>query len=548
MDITEALLSIGLLTIAAKLFEGVFKRFGLNSIVAYATAGVILGPLAGLAEPGPSLEIILGIGIFMLFFLIGLEEIDIKGFLAAARGRLLVAAVLSVTISLLIALAVTTDVIIDLHLDLEFMQALGLAGVLSLSSLGVVAKVLIDEGRVNDRVGVQIFTVVIIAELIALFVVGFAISDHFHIAGSGAGLDVLEVPLLIGQIVGFAAITWLIATKVLPRVIVWLHRFLQVPQLSFGLLLGSLFLVVVAAERVGLHGSLGALLFGAALSTLPYQVRRDIMPGMRGTAEGFFVPLFFASAGLYLSPDFLSLPPQTILALVFLPLLGKFLGSIVSSYITRLDAPFATATGLMAKGVAEIALLLLLLQTGAINQAVFSLLALVMLGYMLVTPLGISFAVRRLKSPKSAAPIGKIPPSFGRFALEGIQVSDILDRFRSHPDKSMSIKTFAEHWLLPEQNDYVIVDDDSVAGIVSLSMLRYLPRNEWDDTPLSQVMRERVTYAYTDEYVEDVLQRMTDGSITVLPVAERRSEKFVGSISSTEVLEMIVQSARGHDI
>ncbi len=548
MDITEALLSIGLLTIAAKLFEGVFKRFGLNSIVAYATAGVILGPLAGLAEPGPSLEIILGIGIFMLFFLIGLEEIDIKGFLAAARGRLLVAAVLSVTISLLIALAVTTDVIIDLHLDLEFMQALGLAGVLSLSSLGVVAKVLIDEGRVNDRVGVQIFTVVIIAELIALFVVGFAISDHFHIAGSGVGLDVLEVPLLIGQIVGFAAITWLFATKVLPRVIVWLHRFLQVPQLSFGLLLGSLFLVVVAAERVGLHGSLGALLFGAALSTLPYQVRRDIMPGMRGTAEGFFVPLFFASAGLYLSPDFLSLPPQTILALVFLPLLGKFLGSIVSSYITGLDAPFATATGLMAKGVAEIALLLLLLQTGAINQAVFSLLALVMLGYMLVTPLGISFAVRRLKSPKSAAPIGQIPPSFGRFALEGIQVSDILDRFRSHPDKSMSIKTFAEHWLLPEQNDYVIVDDDSVAGIVSLSMLRYLPRNEWDDTPLSQVMRERVTYAYTDEYVEDVLQRMTDGSITALPVAERRSEKFVGSISSTEVLEMIVQSARGHDI
>lgn len=548
LELTEALLSIGLLIVTAKLLEGVFKRFGLNAIVAYATAGVLMGPLTGLAHPGPSLEIILGIGIFMLFFLIGLEELDIKGFVAAARGRILVAAVLSVTISLLAALAVTTDTVIDLELGLEFTHALGLAGVLSLSSLGVVAKVLVDEGRVNDRVGVQIFTVVILAELVALFVVGFSISEHIHISGSNPGLDALEVLLLIGQILAFAAVTWLVSTKLLPRVIVWLQRFLRVPQLSFGLLLGSLFLVVVAAERAGLHGSLGALLFGAALSTLPYQVRRDIMPGMRGTAEGFFVPLFFASAGLYLSPDFLELPPQTIVALVFLPLFGKFLGSIFGAYVTRLEAPFATATGLMAKGVAEVALLLLLLQTGAINQAVFSLLALVMLGYMLITPLGISFSVRRLKTPKQAVPIGQIPSSFGRFALEGIQVDDILDRSRGHADKAMSVKTFAEHYLLPEQNDYVIVDEGQVAGMVSLSMLRYLPRTEWEDTPLDRVLRDQVVFAYSDEYVEDVLQRMTESSVTTLPVAERESEKFIGSIASTEVLEMIVDSARGHEI
>ena len=194
LELTDALLSIGLLIVTAKLLEGVFRRFGLNAIVACATAGVVMGPLTGLAEPGPSLEIILGIAIFMLFFLIGLEELDIKGFLAAARGRVLAAALLSVTISLLAALAVTTDTVIDLGLDLE----LGLAGALSLSSLGVVAKVLVDEGRVNDRVGVQIFTVVILAELVALFVVGFSISEHIHMSGSNPGLDALEVLLLIG--------------------------------------------------------------------------------------------------------------------------------------------------------------------------------------------------------------------------------------------------------------------------------------------------------------------------------------------------------------
>ena len=269
---------------------------------------------------------------------------------------------------------------------------------------------------------------------------------------------------LIGQIVGFTIVTWFVSTRLLPKVIELLHQFLQVPQLSFGLLLGGLFLVVVGAERVGLHGSLGALLFGAALSMLPYQVRRDIMPGMKGAAEGFFVPLFFASAGLYLSTEFLKLPPETILALVLVPLAGKFAASFISAYITRLDAPFAIATGLMAKGVAEIALLLLLLHTGSIDKGVFSLLVLVMFGYILLTPMGITFAIRRLEHSDEVTPQGQAPPSLDRFALEGIRVRDILDRSRNYPQQSLTVKAFAEHWLLPEQHDYVVVDQRKLAG------------------------------------------------------------------------------------
>ena len=183
----------------AKLLEGIFKRFGLNAIIAYATTGVVLGPMTGLIETGTEVDLILSIGIFIFFFLIGLEELDIRGFLSAIRGRLFLASVLSVTISLLVSLAVTTDTFFDLGLELDFTQALGLAGVLSLSSLGVVAKVLIDEGRIKEPVGVQIFTTVIIAELIALFVVGFAISEHFYAGGQGHTLDLLSVSTIIGQ-------------------------------------------------------------------------------------------------------------------------------------------------------------------------------------------------------------------------------------------------------------------------------------------------------------------------------------------------------------
>ena len=548
LDIHDALFSIGLLIVGAKLLEGAFKRFGLNSIIAFAVTGAVLGPVTGLVEPTGDLDLILSIGIFMFFFLIGLEELDIRGFIAAIRGRLFFAAFLSVAISLVASLAVTTDVVIDLGLELSFTQAMGLAGVLSLSSLGVAAKALIDQGRLKERVGVQIFTAVIIAELIALFVVGFTISEHFDSGDHSQAPDVQGIGIVVAQIAGFAILTWLFSTKVLPRVIVVLQHFLQVPQLSFGVLLGGLFLVVVVAEEAGLHGSLGALLFGAALSALPYQVRRDIMPGMRSAAAGFFVPLFFASAGLQLSFEFLRLPPETILALTLVPFAGKFAGSFLSAFVMRLEAPLAMAAGLMAKGVAEIALLLLLLNTGAIDEGVFSLLVLMMFGYILLTPLGISFALKRMRSSGAAGEQGRVPPLLVRFALEDVRVQDILDRSRTYPEKSLSVKAFAETWLFPEQHDYVVVDKGQLAGIVSLSMLRYLPRSVWEGTSLSSVLRSNTPMAYGDELVEDALQRMTENSITVLPVADRVTGELIGSISSHEVLEMLVVTAQGPDI
>ena len=538
-----------MLLVFAKLLEGVFKRFGLNSIIAYGIAGVIIGPATGLAEATVETEAVMSVGIFIFFFLIGLQELDIKGFLGAIRGRLFIASTISVLVCLLASLAVTSGTFYDFGLELDFTQALGLAGILSLSSLGVAARALIDRGRLRHPVGVQIFVAVIIAELLCLFIVAFTISEHFSEEAGGHPPDAMSVAVVIAQILAFTLATWLFSTRVLPKAIVRLHHLLQVPQLSFGVLLGCLFLVVEFAEVVGLHGTLGALLFGAALSTLPYQVRRDIMPGLRGAADGFFVPLFFTNAGLHLTMEFLHLPPETILALIVVPLVGKVAGSYLGAFITRLHAPWTTGTGLMAKGVAEIALLLMLLQNGSIHGGVFSLLVTVMFGYLLITPMWIGFALKRLERTEAAArPEGPLPPSIARFVLDDVQVSDLLDRSRTHPEQSLSVKAFVETWLLPEERDYVVVDKGKLAGIVSLGMLRYLPRNEWESATLGSVLRRDTPTAYGDEMVEDVLQRMTESALTVMPVADRETDELMGSISSHEVLEMLVLSQQGPDL
>ncbi len=536
----ETLLPIGMLVVVAKLAEGIFGRLGLSSIVAFTVTGIVLGPVSGLIEPGPGLHVFLGVGVFILFFLVGIDEIDIQGFVSTIRGRFFLASAISVAISLLAALAVTSDVLgLDFSLNLPFTPALALAGILSLSSLGLVVKVLADGDNLKEPIGLEIFTTVFIAEMLALLLVGFTIGEDAY--GESAGhVGVVSILFLLGQIVGFTVVSWLLSARVLPVLIVRLQRMWQTPELSFGLIIGGLFLVVVGAEEIGLHGSMGALLFGAALSGLPRQVRQDVMPGVRSTAQGLFVPLFFASAGLHLDLSFLDLPLLTIAALVAVPLLGKFAGAFLGTFAARLDKPFAQATGLMAKGVAEIALLLVLLEIGVIGQDVFSLLVLIMFGYILLMPMAINFAVNRAKGSHRARPPDAMPPSFARHALEGITANHVLDRTQVYPESSISIREFADHWLNPNQHDYVVLDNGSVAGIVSLTRLRFVPKGTWAATPVRNILRLQTPDARQEELIEDVLKRMTDNSLTVIPVMDEETQAFLGTVSSRDVLDLVI--------
>lgn len=80
------------------------------------------------------------------------------------------------------------------------------------------------------------------------------------------------------------------------------------------------------------------------------------------------------------------LPIQTIAAIVGIAPIGWLNGAVIGAHIARFERPFTLATGLMAKGVGEIAPLLLLNISAAVDSDLFSLLVLVMLLYIVVTP------------------------------------------------------------------------------------------------------------------------------------------------------------------
>ena len=229
--------------------------------------------------------------------------------------------------------------------------------------------------------------------------------------------------------------------------------------------------------------------------------------------------------------------------LALIPLLGNFTGAFIGAYVSRLAVPYAVATGLMGKGVAEIALLLVMWGSGIIDEVVFSFLVLVMFCYILFMPSVINFAVgrasRRTDLPEQ---LDDIPSGIVRFALEDITIDDILDRSHRHPASSVTVRDFTDQWIVPHQPHYVVADKEALVGIVSLEMLRYLPKDAWGTTRLDAVVRRQTPMAWPDEQVEDVLQRMSENSLSVIPVVERDSEKFLGAITSNDIIQLMTRN------
>ena len=94
--------------------------------------GVLLGPVLGVAPAGEHLGLFFEVGVVLLFFLVGVDEIDITGFVRTIQKRILIAAIVAFAVPLAIGVPVVYYV-----LDYHMATAIALSGTLALSSLGV---------------------------------------------------------------------------------------------------------------------------------------------------------------------------------------------------------------------------------------------------------------------------------------------------------------------------------------------------------------------------------------------------------------------------
>lgn len=88
----------------------------------------------------------------------------------------------------------------------------------------------------------------------------------------------------------------------------------------------------------------------------------------------------------------------------------------------------------------------------------FSLLVLIMLGYILLMPQVILFAVRHANSRDRPSRPDAISRPYIRMALAGVSISSVLDRTQTYFGPSASVAQLLGAATAPRQSDFLVVD------------------------------------------------------------------------------------------
>ena len=269
-----------------------------------------------------------------------------------------------------------------------------------------------------------------------------------------------------------------------------------------------------------------------------------MLPGLRSAALGFFVPLFFASAGLHLNASFLHLPPTTIGVVIGLAVGAKLAGSMLAPRLAGLDWPGSIGWGLMAKGAVDVALLLVLLELNAITEELFSLLTIVMLAFILIVPKLMERSLRKKHEAEPADTLGMlVPPPYARYVLDDKVVGDAFNPSTAVPYASLSLESFFRFWMTPGQMDYVVRDlAGKPAGVLSLKKVKEVSTGQWAATSLDSLLIVQFPTVSPDEPIDDALEKMVERSITAVPVVDEHTGDLLGELTATNVYSLLLES------
>lgn len=405
MDILYVLLVLLVLTrIGGEIAERLKQPALVGELLAGVALGVVVGNFAGafpvLADLSEDkvFTAITDLGIFFLMLLAGIK----------LRPKQLVESSAS---SMLVALA---GFLLPLGLgfglgwaylpDSEFRiaQALFLGTALAITAVPVTVKVLMDVGRLESKAGRMIVSAAVVDDVLSLVLLAFLTA----LIKSGQLPDLPALGLLIGKILLFFAVTYVVGRFLFPRVGRLLKR-AKVAELELSVLLIVALGFAVLAEVLSMHFIIGAFVAGLAFGrkTADPETYEDVSNKISGVTSGFLAPVFFASIGLHVSFSAIANTPFFVLLLVLIAIAGKLLGAGVTAYGAGLGKreSFAVGMGMSARGAVELIVADVALRAGlfsvpspvpAVIANMFSAVVLMAVVTTLLAPIGIRWALR----------------------------------------------------------------------------------------------------------------------------------------------------------
>lgn len=341
-------LEIGLAVLLVALAGLLSSKLRFSVIPFYILVGMIVGPHAPkigrfdfrFIESAEIIELLGRIGVLFLLFYLGLEF---------SVGRLIKAGKsIAVGGTIYIAINFTLGLLYGFLAGLPFQEVLVLAGITSISSSAIVAKVLIDLKRTANA-ETEMILGIIMFEDIFLAVYISVLSGLVLSGASSIGGVILSAGIALGFMLGFIILGRL-ATPLLNKIFN-----IRSNELFLLAVFATLFIVAGFSETIHVAEAIGALLVGLVLAETDHMKRIEhlILP-----FRDFFGALFFFSFGLTINPFELFDAFWLSLGAVGITLFGNFLAGMLAGRSAGLSHKASSNIGLTIVSRGEFSIIL----------------------------------------------------------------------------------------------------------------------------------------------------------------------------------------------
>jgi Kef-type K+ transport system membrane component KefB/mannitol/fructose-specific phosphotransferase system IIA component (Ntr-type) len=364
----------------AKLFGELFTKIKQPAIIGEIIAGVILGPtILGNFSPEtfnllfPSdttlkvaLDGITTLAVVLLLLVSGLE-VDLS-IVLKYRKTAVSTSVIGIIVPFVMGFGISylsPEFMGLTNPDMRVVFSLFIGTAIAISSLPVIAKILIDLKIFKTQIGFIIISAAMLNDVIGWLIFSLILG---MVDSAGHGFTFGETLFLT---IIFLFFVLLVVRKITNKAIPWIQEKLSFPGgiLNFILILG--FIGAAFTEFIGIHAILGAFILGIALGDSVH-LKEQTREVIQQFVTNIFAPLFFVSIGLRV--NFIeNFDLAIVIVLLAIAFIGKVTGCGLGARIGGLNKHEALAVGfgMSSSGAMGIIIGLLALQYGLIQNNVF---------------------------------------------------------------------------------------------------------------------------------------------------------------------------------
>lgn len=358
----QTMYELGLLLFVSFIVGEIFERIGIESIIGYIVAGLILGPsVLGMIEA----EAVRGfatIGASLVLFQAGLREENALEIFKHRQGLQLGLGILVGSFAFILGMLMLLGPRF-LPYD-SFTPFLYLALGYAIVDIGVPSKIMLSKGLLRSDTGKYAIKASVINVTVGLLALTALV-----IANSS--VETLFVK--VGGIIGFAAVFYILHEFIhqIDDYIIMFEESEAQFAITFALLLGLSY----ATEIIGLSTVLGAFFAGIIVSRSEFSESRAFQEKIQAIGLGLFIPIFFAWFGLGLHLDSIIANFGAAAFLFLLSTASKLGIGYAFSKLHSMDRPVMISASLLSLDIETLVVLLIGVDMGIFGNEVLQIFA-----------------------------------------------------------------------------------------------------------------------------------------------------------------------------